>query len=127
MMKRKIDRRCKQLKKEVLGPCRCDKRKAAESTEAALMRGKEAMIGAVSVDRRKESFCFMFLFFLDFSVHSNFSLLLISFSFCFFLSLCVPVPQVVSAGGQEAAERKTADGDVGVDGENEEEEDLLEL
>ena len=69
----------------------------------------------------------VFFLFLDFSVRSNFSLLLISSSFCFFLPLCVFVSQVVSAEGQEAAERKTVDGDVEGGGENEEEEDLLEL
>ena len=38
-----------------------------------IMRGKEGMIGAISVDRGKEKFRFMFLFlFLDFSVRSNF-------------------------------------------------------
>ena len=34
-MKRKIDRRCRQLKKEVLGPCKCDEGRAAKSIEVA--------------------------------------------------------------------------------------------
>ena len=85
------------------------------------------MVGAISVDRGKEIFalCFCFLF-LGFSVRSNFSLLLISSSFCFFLPVCVSVSQVMSAEGQEAAERRAVDEDV-EGGAEEEEEDLLEL